>query len=138
MVFEDDSDSEEEVEIEVPKEIEVEEIHQKEVVNYVTVDNKVPQVMMLCKFESPSSGFAVDVNEELIVLRGTNSQRFWCVRKADGQEGFVPANYLYMKEIEPKVERVTKQKTVLVPETVKVKKTVMVKTKAKLKKSRTL
>ena len=99
--FEDDSGSEEEVEIEVPKEIEVEEIQQKEVVKDVTEDKKVPQVMMLYKYEG--QGIAVAKKEKLILLSKANND-WWLVRTADGKENFVPANYT--KEIEPKMVQV--------------------------------
>lgn len=54
-------------------------------------------------------------------MRKTN-QDWWNVRRANGQEGYVPANYC--KEVEPrKWQRVVK-KPVKVQEKVKVKKTI--------------
>ena len=75
----------------------------------------------------------------MFLLNKTN-QDWWSVRKANGQDGFVPANYV--REIEPKVmqvsvrkpERITTVqrvlKTKLVKQVVPVKRTVTKKTKS--------
>lgn len=69
----------------------------------------------------------------MFLLNKTN-QDWWSVRKANGQDGFVPANYV--REIEPKVMQVAVRKpehittmkrvlkTKLVKQVVPVKKTV--------------
>lgn len=71
-------------------------------------------------------------------LMNKTNQDWWSVRKANGTDGFVPANYV--REIEPKVmqvavrkpERITTMKRVLktklVKQVVPVKKTVTKKT----------
>lgn len=57
-----------------------------------------------------------------MLLEQTNND-WWNIRKNNGQEGYVPANYV--KEIEPRVVRkITKQHT-KVPEKRKVMKTVL-------------
>lgn len=76
----------------------------------------------------------------MFLLNKTN-QDWWSVRKANGQDGFVPANYV--REIEPKVmqvavrkpERITRMKRVtktkLVKQVVPVKRTVTKKVNGK-------
>jgi spectrin beta len=56
----------------------------------------------------------------MILIQKTNND-WWSVRKANGQEGYVPANY--MKEINPKVIKKVIKKTVNVPQKVMVTKT---------------
>lgn len=59
----------------------------------------------------------------LFLLNKTNGD-WWNVRKADGRDGFMPANYV--REIEPKVLQVQVRKPETVLDTKKVKKTRMV------------
>jgi hypothetical protein len=55
-----------------------------------------------------------------ILLQKTNAD-WWNVRRANGQDGYVPANYV--KEIEPKVMQKKTKKPVVVPVKVMVTKT---------------
>jgi spectrin beta len=59
----------------------------------------------------------------MFLLSKTNND-WWNVRKATGQDGFVPANYV--KEIEPKVVLAQVRKPEVVRDVKKVKKTKMV------------
>lgn len=70
----------------------------------------------------------------MTLVHKTNND-WWQIRKTDGTEGFVPANYV--KEHEPKVIKKVVQKPVKIPEKVKVKKTVMKKEVVKAKPERT-
>lgn len=67
----------------------------------------------------------------MILLQKTNAD-WWNVRKSNGVDGFVPANYV--SEVEPKVVRKRAQKVVKVPEKRRIKKTVMKKQIVKKKK----
>lgn len=67
----------------------------------------------------------------MILLQKTNAD-WWNVRKSNGVDGFVPANYVV--DVDPKVVRKRGQKIVKVPEKRKVKKTVMKKQVVKKKK----
>ena len=49
----------------------------------------------------------------MILLQKTNND-WWQIRKADGTEGFVPANYV--KEVDPKVVQKVVKQPVQVPE----------------------
>ncbi|BFZ07506.1 hypothetical protein BsWGS_10543 [Bradybaena similaris] len=123
-------DEEEEV-VEVPREIEVEEIVEKEILQDVTETRKIPQVKALYTYKG--QGIVVEKGEVMILLHKTNND-WWQVRKADATEGFVPANYV--KEVEPKVVQKVVQQLVKVPEKVRVKKTVMKKEVVKKKKQK--
>jgi spectrin beta len=59
---------------------------------------------------------------QVMTLLSKTNRDWWNVRKSNGREGFVPANYV--KEVEPKVIQRIVKKPVKVSETVKVKKTV--------------
>lgn len=67
----------------------------------------------------------------MILLQKTNAD-WWNVRKSNGHDGFVPANYVI--DIEPKVVRKRGQRVLKVPEKRKIKKTVMKKQIVKKKK----
>ncbi|KAK3092932.1 hypothetical protein FSP39_009051 [Pinctada imbricata] len=69
----------------------------------------------------------------MLLVQRTNSD-WWQVRKTDGTEGFVPANYV--KEVDPKVTQKVIHRPTKVPEKVKVKKTVMKKEVVKKKKEK--
>lgn len=58
--------------------------------------------------------------QELTLIQKTNND-WWSARRDNGQEGYVPANYV--KEIQPKVHRKTVKKPVKVPVKVMVEKT---------------
>lgn len=60
----------------------------------------------------------------MFLLNKTNDD-WWNVKKANGQDGFVPANYV--REIEPKIVPVQVRKEVKVQDKQRVKKTKMVK-----------
>ncbi|XP_054722410.1 spectrin beta chain, non-erythrocytic 5-like [Uloborus diversus] len=107
----------------------VEEIYDKEVVKEVMEDRKIPQVRAMYKFSGQD--IEIDKGEVMILLQKTNAD-WWNVRKTNGHDGFVPANYV--TEIEPKIVRKRNQKVVKVPEKRKVKKTVMKKQIVKKKK----
>ena len=55
----------------------------------------------------------------MLLLQKTNAD-WWNIRRANGQDGFVPANYV--KEVEPKVIQKVVKKPVKIQEKVKVKK----------------
>lgn len=61
----------------------------------------------------------------MFLLNKTNPD-WWSVRKANGQDGFVPANYV--REIEPKIMQVSVRRAEKVQTVQRVKKTKMVKT----------
>ena len=54
------------------------------------------------------------------MIQKTNND-WWSARRANGQEGYVPANYV--KEIEPKIVQKVVKRPVKVPTKVKVEKT---------------
>lgn len=65
------------------------------------------------------------VKGEVMFLLSKTNPDWWSVRKVNGQDGFVPANYV--KEVEPKVMQVAVRKVDKIPVTQKVRKTKMVK-----------
>ncbi|XP_023213703.1 spectrin alpha chain, non-erythrocytic 1-like [Centruroides sculpturatus] len=69
----------------------------------------------------------------MILIHETNAD-WWNVRKANGQDGFVPANYV--KLVEPKIVRKVVKQPVKVPEKQRVKKTVLKKKVIKRKKDK--
>ncbi|GFU40770.1 spectrin beta chain, non-erythrocytic 5, partial [Nephila pilipes] len=107
----------------------IEEVYEKEVVKEVMEDRKIPQVRAMYRFQG--NDFDIDKGEIMILLQKTNAD-WWNVRKSNGIDGFVPANYV--SEIEPKVVRKRAQKVVKVPEKRRIKKTVMKKQIVKKKK----
>ncbi|XP_067682927.1 spectrin beta chain, non-erythrocytic 5-like isoform X3 [Haliotis asinina] len=121
-------EEEEEEVVEVPREIEVEEVRQKEVLQDVVETRKIPQVKAMYGYKG--QGLKVDKGEVLILLQRTNND-WWQVRKADNTEGFVPANYV--KEVDPKVVQKVVKHPVQVPERIKVKKIVLQKEVVKRK-----
>lgn len=115
----------------VPTEEWVEEVVEKEIIQDVIEEVKVPQVRVLYSF-SGQDGFEIIKNENLLLLQKTNND-WWNVRKADGRDGFAPANYV--KEIDPKIIKKVIQQPVKVFEKQKVKKTVMKKVPNKSKRN---
>ncbi|XP_059148013.1 spectrin beta chain, non-erythrocytic 2-like isoform X3 [Physella acuta] len=126
-----EEDEEEEEVIQVPKEVEVEEIVEREILQDVVETRKIPQVKAMYAYKG--QGFSVDKGEVLILLQRTNND-WWQVRRADASEGFVPVNYV--KEVEPKVVQKVVKQPVMVPEKVMVKKTIMKKEVVKKKKKK--
>jgi spectrin beta len=88
----------------------------------VLEDRYVPQVRSLYPFTG--QGMTMQKGEVMLLLNKTNSD-WWNVRKADGTDGFVPANYV--REIEPKVVQVQVSRPEKIREMQRVKKTRMVK-----------
>jgi len=70
----------------------------------------------------------------MFLLNKTNPD-WWSVRKLNGQDGFVPANYVC--EVEPKIMQVSVRRPHVVKSTRKVPKVKMVKQKVRVKKTRT-
>ncbi len=106
----------------VPKEIWEEEFVERMEPRTVTENKILPHVRAMYPFEG--QGMRMAKGEVMLLLNKTNHD-WWSVRKHDGVEGFVPANYI--REIEPQpvpcvVRKMEKVKTVH-----KVKKTVLVK-----------
>ncbi|CAC5355939.1 SPTB [Mytilus coruscus] len=106
--------------VDVLYEIEVEEEIEKEVMQDVIETRKIPQVKVYHAYIG--QGMKVEKGEVLLLIQRTNSD-WWQIRKDNGTEGFVPANYV--KEIQPKVSQKVIRKPTKVKEKVKVKKTVM-------------
>ncbi|XP_076180788.1 spectrin beta chain, non-erythrocytic 5 kst isoform X2 [Ptiloglossa arizonensis] len=88
----------------------------------VLKDAVVPQVKSLYPFKGQGMHMAKD---EVMFLLNKMNPDWWSVRKADGVDGFVPANYV--REVEPKVIQVQVRMTEKVLVTQRVKKTKMVK-----------
>ncbi|XP_076250387.1 spectrin beta chain, non-erythrocytic 5 kst isoform X4 [Rhynchophorus ferrugineus] len=87
-------------------------------------EKKVPQVRALYPYNA--HGFIMIKGEVMFLLNKSNPD-WWCVRKADGTDGFAPANYV--EEIEPRIIQLNVRKAETVTTLQKVKKTKMVKTK---------
>ncbi|XP_066281028.1 spectrin beta chain, non-erythrocytic 5-like isoform X2 [Branchiostoma lanceolatum] len=102
--------------VEVPYEVEVERTVEKEAVREVVEDRKVLQVKAMYKYSG--KGMSVD-RGQILVLTSKANKDWWCVRRPDGVEGYVPANYV--KEVEGKVVQKKVKRKVKVPEKVKVK-----------------
>lgn len=88
----------------------------------------IPQVRALYPFSD--HGYAMVKGEEMVLLNKSNPD-WWCVRKADGTDGFAPANYL--KQIDPRVMQLQVRKPQKVKAMQKVKKVKMVKQKVPVK-----
>ena len=87
-------------------------------------ERKVPQVKTLY----PYKGHGIEVKKaEVMFLLDKTNQDWWNIRKASGETGYVPANYV--KEIEPKLVSVEVKKPMVVKDVKKVKKTQYVKQK---------
>lgn len=112
----------------VPKEVWEDELVEKLEHKKVTETKMLPHVRSLFPFEG--QGMKMDKGEVMLLKSKTNDD-WWCVRKDNGHEGFVPANYV--REIEarpvacivPKAEKVKSlqkvKKTILVRQVVPVK-----------------
>ncbi|XP_049846907.1 spectrin beta chain, non-erythrocytic 1 isoform X2 [Schistocerca gregaria] len=88
----------------------------------VVEERAIPQVIGIYDFSG--QGMHMKKKEVLLLLNKTNSD-WWNVRREDGTDGFVPANYV--REIEPKVVKVQVRRPEKVREMRRVKKTRMVK-----------
>ncbi|BET01245.1 Spectrin [Nesidiocoris tenuis] len=113
----------------VPQEVWEEEPVERIEHRTVEEDRLVPQVRGLYAFSG--QGMIMAKGEVMFLLNKTNPD-WWSVRKASGQDGFVPANYV--KEIEPKIMQVTVRKAEKVTSVQRVRKTKMVKTVVPVKK----
>jgi len=90
----------------------------------VIEERKVPQVKSLY----PYQGHGLDVKKgEVMFLLDKTNQDWWNIRKNNGENGFVPANYV--KEIDPKLVSVEVKKPIVVKDVRKVKKTQYIKQK---------
>lgn len=88
----------------------------------VTEIKLLPHVKALYPFDG--QGMKMAKGESMVLLNKTNPD-WWSVRKSDGVEGFIPANYV--KEIEAKPVSCLMRKMEKVKAVQKVKKTVLVK-----------
>uniref|UniRef100_A0A8D8QLB4 Spectrin beta chain, non-erythrocytic 5 n=1 Tax=Cacopsylla melanoneura TaxID=428564 RepID=A0A8D8QLB4_9HEMI len=113
----------------VPQEIWETEVIEKVEHKTIMEDRKVPQVKSLYPFNG--QGMVMVKGEVMFLLSKTNPD-WWSVRKTNGQDGFVPANYV--KEIEPKVMQVAVRKVEKIPVSQKIRKTKMVKQVVPVKK----
>ncbi|CAG9824099.1 unnamed protein product [Phaedon cochleariae] len=112
----------------LPTEVWVEEPFEKTEYKIVAEEKKVPQVRALYSFSD--HGLAMVKGEVMFLLNKSNPD-WWCVRKADGTDGFAPANYVV--EIEPRIIQINLRKPEVVRGVQRVKKTKMVKTKVPVK-----
>ncbi|XP_066955513.1 spectrin beta chain, non-erythrocytic 5 isoform X7 [Macrobrachium rosenbergii] len=112
-----------------PQEVMVEEVVDRVEEVLVTEQKEVPTVVARYPFQG--QGMHMAKGEVMFLLTKTNDD-WWNVRKANGDEGFVPANYV--REGQPKKINVRTKKEVKVPEKKMVPKTKMVKTTVKVKK----
>lgn len=113
----------------VPQEVWEDEVYER-IENRVIIENRLcPQVKSLYPF----SGQGMDMHKgEIMLLLHKTNQDWWNVRKDNGTEGFVPANYV--KEIEGKILPVQVQRPEKIKDTRKVKKTKMVRQTVRVKK----
>ncbi|XP_065894234.1 spectrin beta chain, non-erythrocytic 1-like isoform X3 [Dysidea avara] len=107
------------IEEEVPVEVEYEEevTEDREVEEDVVQEIRVPQVKALYRFKG--QGLGIEKGEVFYLVKKANPE-WWCVRRPNGQEGFVPVNYV--KEVEPAVIRNITKKKVTRPVKVKLRK----------------
>ncbi|XP_043236847.1 spectrin beta chain, non-erythrocytic 2-like isoform X8 [Amphibalanus amphitrite] len=115
----------------VPKEVWEDEPVERTEYRIVTEERQIPQVKALYPFQGQD--MQVVKGEVMFLLNQTNDD-WWNVRKASGQDGFVPANYV--KEIEPKLVTMKVKKPEVVRDVKKVKKTKMVRQTVPVKRTR--
>ncbi|XP_065083239.1 spectrin beta chain, non-erythrocytic 1 isoform X3 [Ochlerotatus camptorhynchus] len=106
----------------VPKEVWEEEPVERLERKAVTENKLLPHVRALYPFDGQGMKMA---KNEIMILQNKTNPDWWNVRKTDGAEGFVPANYV--KEIEARPVACLIQKTEKVKVMQKVKKTILVK-----------
>lgn len=87
----------------------------------VTENKLLPHVRASYAFDG--QGMQMNKGEAMILINKTNDD-WWSVRKIDGSEGFVPANYV--KEIEPRAVPCLVSKTEKIRTVEKVKKSILV------------
>ncbi|XP_023018167.2 spectrin beta chain, non-erythrocytic 5 kst isoform X2 [Leptinotarsa decemlineata] len=112
----------------LPTEVWVEEPVEKTEYKIVQEERKVPQVKALYPFNDHGLNM---VKGEVMFLLNKSNPDWWCVRKADGTDGFAPANYVV--EIEPRIILMNLRKPEVIKTVQKVKKTKMVRTKVPIK-----
>ncbi|XP_034253991.1 spectrin beta chain, non-erythrocytic 1 isoform X5 [Thrips palmi] len=116
----------------VPQEVWEEEPIERTEYRTVTEERLVPQVRSSYPFSG--QGMLMEKGEVMFLLNKTNDD-WWNVRKANGQDGFVPANYV--REIEPKTVQVQVRRPEKVREVKRVRKTKMVKQVIPVRKQKT-
>ncbi|XP_063994705.1 spectrin beta chain, non-erythrocytic 5 isoform X3 [Diachasmimorpha longicaudata] len=105
----------------VPQDEWVDEIIERIEPKTILEDRLFPQVKSLYPFSGEGTHM---VKGEVMFLMSKTNNDWWNVRKADGSDGYVPANYV--REIEPKVIQVQVKRPEKVRVTQRVKKTKMV------------
>ncbi|XP_025833247.1 spectrin beta chain, non-erythrocytic 1 [Agrilus planipennis] len=112
----------------VPKEVWEEEPVEKIEHKTHVEERKVPQVKALYPYTG--HGFSMNKGEVMFLLNKSNPD-WWSVRKADGTDGFAPANYVV--EVESRIMHIQVRKPEKVTVMQKVKKTKMIKQKIPVK-----
>ncbi|XP_050079457.1 spectrin beta chain, non-erythrocytic 1 [Anopheles maculipalpis] len=115
----------------VPKEVWEDEPVERLEHRTVTENKLLPHVQALYRFEGQNMKVA---KGDVMILQNKNNVDWWNVRKLDGTEGFVPANYV--KEIEPRPVPCLVRKAEKVKVMQKVKKTILVKEVIQVKRVR--
>ncbi|XP_049531966.1 spectrin beta chain, non-erythrocytic 1 isoform X2 [Anopheles darlingi] len=115
----------------VPKEVWEDEPVERLEHRTVTENKLLPHVQALYRFEGQNMKVS---KGDVMILQNKNNADWWNVRKLDGQEGFVPANYV--KEIEPRSVPCLVRKAEKVKAMQKVKKTILVKEVIQVKRVR--
>lgn len=105
----------------VPKEVWEDEWVEKLEHRKVTETKMLPHVRAMFPFDG--QGMKMEKGEIMLLKSKTNDD-WWCVRKENGHEGFVPANYV--REIEPRPVTCIVPKAEKVKALQKVKKTILV------------
>ena len=111
----------------MPTEVWEDEPFERTEIQRVIEERKVPQVKTLYPYQG--HGLEVKKGEVMFLLDKTN-QDWWNIRKNNGANGYVPANYV--KEIDPKIVSVEVKKPIVVKDVRKVKKTQYIKQKTPL------
>ncbi|GJQ85807.1 putative phospholipid binding protein, partial [Trypoxylus dichotomus] len=111
-----------------PMEVWEEELVEKVEHQTVIEERTIPQVKALYAFSD--HGYTMAKGDVMFLLNKSNPD-WWCVRKADGTDGFAPANYL--KETDPRIVQMPVRKPQKVKVMQKVKKIKMVKQKVPVK-----
>uniref|UniRef100_A0A182W3B1 Spectrin beta chain n=1 Tax=Anopheles minimus TaxID=112268 RepID=A0A182W3B1_9DIPT len=115
----------------VPKEVWEDEPVERLEHRTVTENKLLPHVQALYRFEGQNMKVS---KGDVMILQNKNNVDWWNVRKLDGTEGFVPANYV--KEIEPRPVPCLVRKAEKVKVMQKVKKTILVKEVIQVKRVR--